>query len=539
MKAKRLLAVLMCCLTVCTMVACGNNRGDDEDPIDPTKTQLYVSNYDGGFGDEWLRQAADRFEELHKDDKLEEGKTGIQIRIVNHKKQGDQILREMITTTNEIFFCEGLPYRDGALQNYFLDITEAVAEPLTEYGEQGSIEDKMTTQQQNWFKVNGSYYAIPHYEGYYGMFYDVDTFDERNLFMTDSGTFTNYSGRGKGADGVAGTYDDGLPANITQFFKLLDEMKRQGLSPIGWPGNYPRYMSDMMVNYSAAYEGYDQTMLNYTFNGTAENLITLNGNTVVADEKDLEINNSNGYELQRQAGKYYALKFAERIIDGDYWFSGSFNNSQTHKDSQDAFLIGAFDKTQKEIGILIDGTWWENEASETFAAMAKRYPGSGKGERRFGIMSFPMPDGEESRSQTAAVVDHLASTAFINKNIADYKKEVAIDFIRFTATDASLIEFTQMTSTPKALQYELTDTQLSELTYLGQQVWNFKKDSQVVYKFSDTPLYYLNMSYFTDNNWESGTQTIPSQALEEGMSAEEYFKGMYGTSKTGWSNLIK
>lgn len=539
MKAKRLLAVLMCCLTVCTMVACGNNRGDDEDPIDPTKTQLYVSNYDGGFGDEWLRQAADRFEELHKDDKLEEGKTGIQIRIVNHKKQGDQILREMITTTNEIFFCEGLPYRDGALQNYFLDITEAVTEPLTEYGEQGSIGDKMTTQQQNWFKVNGKYYAVPHYEGYYGMFYDVDTFDERNLFMTDTGTFTNYSGRGKGVDGVAGTYDDGLPANMTQFFKLLDEMKRQGLSPIGWPGNYPRYMSDMMVNYSAAYEGYAQTMLNYTFNGTAENLITLNGSTVVADEKDLEINNSNGYELQRQAGKYYALKFSERIIDGNYWFSGSFNNSQTHKDSQDAFLIGAFDKTQKEIGILIDGTWWENEASETFAAMAKRYPGSGKGERRFGIMPFPMPDGEESRSQTAAVVDHLASTAFINKNIADYKKEVAIDFIRFTATDASLIEFTQMTSTPKALQYELTNTQLSELTYLGQQVWNFKKDSQVVYKFSDTPLYYLNMSHFTDNNWESGTQTIPSQALEEGMSAEEYFKGMYGTSKTGWSNLIK
>lgn len=537
MKAKRLLAVLMCCLTVCTMVACG--KSEDDDPIDPTKTQLYVSNYDGGFGDEWLRKAADRFEELHKGDKLEEGKTGIQIRIVNHKKQGDQILTEMITTTNEIFFCESLPYRDGALQNYFLDITEAVTEPLTEYGEQGSIEDKMTTQQQKWFKVNGSYYAIPHYEGYYGMSYDVDTFDERNLFMTDSGTFTNYSGRGKGVDGVAGTYDDGLPANTTQFFKLLDEMKRQGLSPIGWPGYYPRYMSDMLVNYSAAYEGYAQTMLNYTFNGAAENLITLNGSTVVADEKDLGINDSNGYELQRQAGKYYALKFAERIIDGDYWFSGSFNNSQTHKDSQDAFLIGAFDKTQKEIGILIDGTWWENEASETFAAMAKRYPGSGKGERRFGIMPFPMPDGEESRSQTAAVVDHLASTAFINKNIADYKKEVAIDFIRFTATDASLVEFTQMTSTPKALQYELTGTQLSELTYLGQQVWNFKKDSQVVYKFSDTPLYYLNMSHFTNNNWESGTQTIPSQALDEGMSAEEYFKGMYNTSKTGWANLIK
>ena len=132
MKTKRLLAVLMCCLTACTMVACGNNRGDDEDPIDPTKTQLYVSNYDGGFGDEWLRALADRFEELHKDDKLEEGKTGIQVRLVNAKKQGNQILDEMLTSTAEVFFTEGLPYRDGALQDYFLDITDAVTTPLTE-----------------------------------------------------------------------------------------------------------------------------------------------------------------------------------------------------------------------------------------------------------------------------------------------------------------------------------------------------------------------------------------------------------------------
>ena len=111
-----------------------------------------------------------------------------------------------------------------------MDITEAVTEPLTEYGEQGSIEDKMTTQQQNWFKVNGSYYAIPHYEGYYGMFYDVDTFDERNLFMTDSGTFTNYSGRGKGVDGVAGTYDDGLPATYEEFLEEKQKIIESGVS---------------------------------------------------------------------------------------------------------------------------------------------------------------------------------------------------------------------------------------------------------------------------------------------------------------------
>ena len=267
--------------------------------------------------------------------------------------------------------------------------------------------------------------------------------------------------------------------------------------------------------------------------------LTLNGSTVVQDAEELGIKVSNGYELQRQAGKYYALEFAERIIDGNYYSSGSFNQTSDYLDSQTKYLTSAFENNgAKEIGILIDGTWWENEASSIFESMAKRYPGSGKGERRFGIMPFPMPDGEESRSQSSAVVEHLMSAAFINKNIADYKKDLAIDFIRFCATDESLIEFTKITSAPKAFQYDLT-TQLSELTYFGQQVWSFKQNSKVVYKFSDTPLYYMNTNYFQNNNWESGIQTVPSVALEEGMSSEDYFTGMYSTAKTSWANLIQ
>ena len=86
MKTKRLLAVLMCCLIACTMVACGGGTGDD--PIDPTKTQLYISNYDGGFGDEWLRALADRFEELHKDDRLEEGENGDPGSVSQREKAG-------------------------------------------------------------------------------------------------------------------------------------------------------------------------------------------------------------------------------------------------------------------------------------------------------------------------------------------------------------------------------------------------------------------------------------------------------------------
>lgn len=551
MKLKRLafclLIVWIACASVPMFVGCNGtpNDGFEGRPVDKTKTQLYVSNYDGGFGDDWLWKASERFEKLHENDVLESGKKGVQVRPVNAKKNGDQILSEMITSTSDVFFCENMPYRDAVLQGYLLDITEAVTTPLTEYGETKSIEDKLTEQQKSWFKMKTGgdtaekYYAMPHYEGYYGMFYDVDTFDERQLFLSDNGSFTNYAGRGKGADGKADTYDDGLPVNMTQFFKLLDEMKRQRMSPVGWPGLYLLYTSYLMEAYHMAYEGTEQAMLNYIFDGTATSLITVASNGTVTKDDPTTITTNNGYELQRQAGNYYALEFLERLIDGGYWYAGSFNQSQSQLDSQDDFLFGAFEPSQTEIGILIDGTWWENEASATFEAMAKRYPGSAKGERRFGIMPFPMPDGEEARGEQTVLLDHMASTGFVNAKVPEYKKQLAIDFLRFCATDESLVEFTKVTSTPKAYTYDLSDQEMESVTYLGRQVMELKKSANVIYKFSSTPLYYNNQSFFTahTSKWNIGSQNIPANGLREGTSAEEYFGKLYTTRKTAWGTL--
>ena len=41
--------------------------------VDETKTQLYVGNYDGGVGTQWLYDAADRFEEIFADYEFEPG----------------------------------------------------------------------------------------------------------------------------------------------------------------------------------------------------------------------------------------------------------------------------------------------------------------------------------------------------------------------------------------------------------------------------------------------------------------------------------
>ena len=58
------------------LAACGK-IGYSVEKVDETHTTLYLGNYDGGAGHVWLDKLIEEFEELHKDDVLEEGKKGI------------------------------------------------------------------------------------------------------------------------------------------------------------------------------------------------------------------------------------------------------------------------------------------------------------------------------------------------------------------------------------------------------------------------------------------------------------------------------
>ena len=55
----------------------GGNNGDII--IDETKTQLYVSNLQGGIGYEWFQKVIQRFEEKFADAVYTPGTTGVQI----------------------------------------------------------------------------------------------------------------------------------------------------------------------------------------------------------------------------------------------------------------------------------------------------------------------------------------------------------------------------------------------------------------------------------------------------------------------------
>ena len=92
-KLAKLILILVLALTMTvTAAACRGGGSDPNNPggpggntpgggdtgiteeVDTARTQLYVSNFNGGYGDEWLKTLKTRFEEFYKDTELEPAK---------------------------------------------------------------------------------------------------------------------------------------------------------------------------------------------------------------------------------------------------------------------------------------------------------------------------------------------------------------------------------------------------------------------------------------------------------------------------------
>ena len=565
---KKWLSVFMAgtiCMTMgASLVACGgDNSGDNgggTEKIDNKRTQLYVYNFNGGYGTTWLEDIKTRYEDLHKDTVFEEGKKGIQVYITPRKELVDT--SSVIDGRDEVFFTEQAYYYALLNEGVLGDVTEAVTGDLSVYGDKSgsTIESKMTAEQKNYFGVekNGQthYYGIPHYSGYAGLMYNVDMFKENNYYFTanpysnelaDQFVFSATETKSAGPDGEMGTYDDGLPATYEQFFQLCEWISQAGQIPVLWTGAHAMGYLDFLCNSLATdYEGLEQSMLNYTLSGTAENLGTINAsNQFVLDETDTTISDSNGNELARQAGKYYALTFLEKLInygDGRYHNSNAFNTTYTHMDAQDDFLYAGNDGVTPETAMLVDGIWWQSEATQTFNDLvAEKGSSYSKMNRNFAFM--PLPKATADQAGGVTLYDHIYSMCFIKPNMESWKQEIALDFVKFINTDESLIKFTQITDAPKALNYTMTPAQKAELTPFGRSVVEMKERADIVYPFSTNATYINNQSFFTQTFMSTvnnvNVQYAARSFHESNTSVAEYFKGIKAYRDKNWSSIVR
>ena len=267
---KKFVALVLVLITAVTL-ATGCRKGNvDGIEIDPNRTQLYVYNYDGGVGSAWLDKVIARFESKYAGESFENGKTGVQV-IPKKTKSGFESLLQ--TSNNAVFFAQQVYYNELAAQNKILPITDVVRDD----SEGPSIESRLTESQRTAFTaLDGNYYVLPHYVLYSGLTYDKDVFEEYKLYFNKAGNgFTNFqlaynedyekSNLSAGPDGVGGTYDDGLPSSLEEFYRLCEQMVKVGVIPLIYCGQYPAYSTHLLNALWVAYTGGGRILLQFLF----------------------------------------------------------------------------------------------------------------------------------------------------------------------------------------------------------------------------------------------------------------------------------
>lgn len=554
--------LLLALVMALSLIACGG-KGEGEgsgvnEQVDTERTQLYVFNFAGGFGADWLIAAKERYEELHKDDVYEEGKKGIQIVINNSKTAADAMIGQIEYNKEEVYFTELAYYYTLMEAGVLGDITDAVNQDLSTYGDDAgsTILSKMTDEQKAFYGLeeNGEthFYAIPHYAGYTGLVYNVDLFEEEKYYFADgvkdASQLEDYfiirseDKKSAGPDGKYDTSDDGLPATFEEFFMLCDYIAERGHTPVSWRGaEYDDYLRKFMLSIEANIDGKEQMSISYSMDGTATNLGSASDKGFTKTGKK-KITAKNGYEVYAQSGKYYALDFMNKLVTTDEYHNElAFNSSYSHMNAQEDFLYAGHDNGETApVAMMVEGVWWENEAQSTFDSMKDSMGDDyAKENRKFAMMPLPRVSASDAGKNT--LFDCLYSLCFMKGNIEEWKKPIALDFIAFVNSQESLVEFTQITNTPKALSYEMSADELGVMTHFGRSVMELKQNSDIVYPFSNTAIY-MNQSgsFNADKVWQSivdGTvYNGPATAFHEsGVSAVDYFKGLLEYNKENWS----
>ncbi len=530
----RVLGLAAIAAIVGTLPSCGTVNGGNEEDV--TKANLSIATFDGGVGVTWLENAARRFEERYKDaDYFQDGRVGVKISITANKSYDGNYLLES-SLSKDIYFTESVDYINVANTGKYLDLTETFNERLTSYGENKSVLDKIDDNLKGFLSRQGKYYAVPFYDAFYGFIYDVTLFKDRGFYVSKSGSFTsNLSNLSSGPDGVEGTSDDGLPATYEQFEKLLKILRDNDITPLSYSVKYDEYILRTLTNYWMNYEGTEQAQLNYDFNGTATHIVDGFESDGTPRLVNRTISFANGYDLQKQAGKYYALDFLQNILCAD---AKNYAGASTHTGAQSSFVEGKHYGDSSARAMLVDGSWWENEAKDAFTSL--EYNNFERSD--YALMPIPHIDASRIGSRQT-ILSQNNSYGLVAANTTN--PELAKEFMKFLHTDAELSAFTAATSMTRALNYDIASSDLANVTSYGKSLVDYKKNCNIVYPCSSLPEVINNASYFTTDSWAWSSRISGSDYKDpwtymtesKTPSAVDYFNGLYKFFNDSWSNL--
>ena len=541
----RAMTLALTCAMFGTMTACGGG-GTSEESIGGGKpianaTLLKVRNFDGGVGNDWLYKLEAKYEELMKDVELEPGKKGVDISVDPQKTSAEQdILSDAHVVVQENIEIYSLISKGAALE-----IDDVVTKDNA--WEKGTtIESRLVQDQKDALKAfDGHYYFIPHYQTFGGVFYNVEMFEQNAFYLKQGGGWTRTpSEMTAGPDGdMSTTFDNGLPATYEEFEQLMAKMVASGVNPMTFAGAHKSYSSFFLNALYRANAGI-QTKYNYTFNSGTDTVKLHDGRNVAITEE-------NAYELWQSQSRYEALEFFAKVIGNKDATTPNLapdasNQAIDMMAAQDNFVLGNPQWDKEQVGMLIEGSYWVNEAKDTIADEEDI-----RGEEvKYAYMPMPtVKSGAVSKNINSYVVDDQSGAyMFINKKGVGQNQviiDLAKDFLQFANTEAALQEFTTTTSCTKGLSYNLTDAQYASLSYFGKNIWDTKKRAEenncLLYYGSTSPLYrqlFNKVSLTHSREFWGGKDNLPfTQLYENKVSVDNYFNSVK-ISQTTWNGYL-
>ena len=515
------------CVVAPVCVGCGEVISG----IDTNKTQIYAYVPDVGFGTQWLEDAAADFNAEAENSEYE-------VVVVPFTGGLKTIETNLMAKTEEahVIFSTTMDVKSMITNNLLLDISDVWSAVPT--GEDESVREKMTDSEnfeKAFCSVEGTgVYGIPYGNAFNGLIFDFDMFLERGWLILNN----DNSGLSVGPDGLPGTYDDGQPRNMQEFDSMIRKISSDGAYPFVYTAKYPGYLTPIADALFAQYEGLEnyRTFHNYS------------GEYLKADSTVLNITPATGYLAYEMDGITYSIEFMKKYLANQEYVHPATHKmtSLTHKEAQSKFILGYKNASDNPLSaFLIDGTYWENEARPIFETLSKGGEADhGYGVRDYRYLMLPRFDGQKGTTSVFASMDAGAAVVVDNNDKA--VNDMAKKFLIYTCMDKYLKKFTLYCGAVRPFSYELTESELNQLTVFQRNVWKLYQDSEnvtILCPAADkllSPLQYASGK--PANVWQTNiagknyTNIIP--ALEVN-SAEAYLTGMREFYKNNWNNYYK
>lgn len=322
----------------------------------------------------------------------------------------------------------------------------------------------------------------------------------------------------------------------------MEQMVLKGVTPFTYSSNseHSHYTVRALSSYWSDDEGLANASLNYTFSGIATDIVKFVNDEPQFDEngkpilEEVAITEDNGYLLRRQAGVYNALDFAKNILcasPSNYKPSSSVSTAQVN------FVCGKYEGSP--VGMIVEGTWWENESVNAFNIAKKM----GVDSFNYGIM--PIPKSDESKvGENATFLNLNESYGFINADTTHMK--LAKEFFAYLHTDSQLKAFTVETGMTRALDYTLSEEEYQNASTFTKDLIDIKQSSHatLLYPYSDKE-FVINNSYdFNVTSWLWSTEDLGENPITKFISTQtvnekDYFKQHVNAMKENiWESKI-